>query len=83
MLASRPTAVVLTGTQLTLNEILSVARDGAEVEFTPDPKVRNRIQECFHHMMEDIEQGIPVYGCNSDYGAWASVVIIQARRANV
>jgi histidine ammonia-lyase len=75
MLAYRPTNVVLTGTQLTLDQILAVARDGAMAEFTPDPKVRKRIQVCFHRMMEDIEQGIPVYGCNSGYGAQAGVVI--------
>ena len=75
MLAYRPTNVILSGTQLRLEQILAVARDGAVVKFTLEPKVRNRIEACFRHMMQDIEQGIPVYGCNSGYGAQAGVVI--------
>jgi histidine ammonia-lyase len=74
-LASRPTTVVLTGTQLALDQILAVARHGAVVEFTPEPEVREPIEACFGRMMQDIERGIPVYGCNSAYGAQAGVVI--------
>lgn len=67
--------VKITGTDLTIAEILAVARRGAITTFTTDPKVLERIRECYQHMMNDVENGIPIYGCNTGYGERASVVL--------
>ncbi len=71
-LADPPEAVRLTGRDLTLAGILAVARHGAAVHFTDDPQVHERIALCHKKMMGDIEDGIPVYGCNTAFGAQAS-----------
>ncbi|HEX8201871.1 MAG TPA: aromatic amino acid ammonia-lyase [Isosphaeraceae bacterium] len=71
-LARRPIEVVLTGGNLTITEVLAVARDGAEVSFTEDPAVLGRIDACYQRMMRDVRDGVPVYGCNTGYGAQAT-----------
>ena len=70
-----PQEVILTGNNLTLPQILSVARNNASVEFTTDSKVVNRIRECYERMMKDVKDGVPIYGCNTGYGARASMVL--------
>lgn len=67
--------VILNGTSLTIPEIISVARRNSSVEFTVDQNVINRINKCYQKMIEDMENGVPVYGCNTAYGAQASRVL--------
>src|SRR4051812_2520789 len=68
-LACTPRWVVLTGGGLTITEVLAVARHGAMVSFTEDPTVLGRIDACYEQMMQDVRNGVPVYGCNTGYGA--------------
>jgi histidine ammonia-lyase/phenylalanine ammonia-lyase len=69
-----PEMVVLTGTALTLADVLGVARGPSRVALTTDPEVFGRVETCYQHMMADIQKGTPVYGCNSGYGARAEIV---------
>jgi phenylalanine ammonia-lyase len=76
-IARKVHSVTLSGTTLTLPEIISVARQGASVTFTPDKKIRARIAECYDQMMRQVRDGVPIYGCNTGYGARAEVVVNQ------
>ena len=59
--------VTVSGEDLALSEVIAVARRGAKVQFTDDPAVVQRISACYERMMEDIRQGVPVYGLNTGY----------------
>ncbi len=65
--------VVLTGKDLTPREILAVARGCTPTLITNDRVIRETIQSSYDHMMEDVKNGVPVYGCNTGYGARAEV----------
>lgn len=67
--------VVLSGKNLTIPEMISIARGDAIVEITDDPKILEKINECYERMMNDVKNGVPIYGCNSGYGAQASRVL--------
>ncbi|OGK35944.1 hypothetical protein A3A93_05850 [Candidatus Roizmanbacteria bacterium RIFCSPLOWO2_01_FULL_38_12] len=72
--------VTITGNKLTIPEIISVASGKAKTSFTQDKKIIDRIKETYRHMMKDVENGIPVYGCNTGYGARASRVLIDGTK---
>jgi len=62
---------------LTIPQILSVARHSANVEITSDTEILHRIQACYDKMMQDIKNGVPIYGGNTGYGARASNVLTE------
>lgn len=68
-------AVELDGRSLALGAVRAVARDDVPARLTHLPGLRRRMDECFAWMMADVGAGVPVYGCNSGYGAQASVVL--------
>ncbi len=70
-----PGEVVLTGKTLTLQEIIAVARYNAPVKFTQNKQILDRIRTCYETMIKDVRAGIPIYGCNTGYGARASRVL--------
>lgn len=67
--------ITVTDQNLTLSEIASVARHNAAIEFTSDKTVLKRLEDCYNTMMEDVTNGVPIYGCNTGYGARASRVL--------
>ncbi len=69
--------IIITGSDLSIPEILSVGRKKAKVKFTDNQKILDRLQETYGHMINDVENGVPVYGCNTGYGARASRVLIE------
>jgi phenylalanine ammonia-lyase len=73
--------VVLGGGNLSAREILHVARCDTPVRFTDDPAVLDRIAACHARMMRDVAEGVPVYGCNTGYGAQASKVLAEGSSA--
>ena len=74
-LASASPSVVLTGSTLTMPDIVAVARRYIPVTFTKDKKILQKIQTGYQHMMEQVYNGVPIYGCNTGYGARAEVVV--------
>lgn len=76
-----PDTVVLNGTTLTVSAITAVARLGKTVEFTNNASVLQKITECYAHMISDVKAGIPIYGCNTGYGARAGRVLNQGNEA--
>jgi len=76
-LSTYPKEVILTGTDLTISHILAAAKSNIKVSFTENQEILNKIKICYDHMMEDIKNGVPVYGCNTGFGARASHVVIN------
>ncbi len=72
-----PKKIILTGNNLTLPEIISVAKNNAVVEFTEDPVILSRINKCYEKMIDQVKEGVPIYGCNTGYGARASRVVTK------
>lgn len=70
-----PETITLEGTKLTIPEILSVARYNKQTNLSNDPEILNRISICFLEMVKQVEEGIPIYGCNTGYGARASNIV--------
>ncbi len=70
-----PDKVILTGNDLGISDIIAVARHNKPVYFTEDKKVHDRIEISYKKMIEQVEAGIPIYGCNTGYGARASNVV--------
>ena len=65
--------ITLNGESLDLGQVAAVARNEALVEFSQDPRFRNRIASCYERMMGDIREGVPAYGCNTAFGQQASL----------
>lgn len=74
-LATDSSVVTLTGTTLTVPQILTVARKSTKIELIKDKKIRQKISTCYEQMMAQVRQGVPIYGCNTGYGARAEVVL--------
>ncbi len=74
-LSRATSSVTICGTTLTLAEIVAVARRLNSVVFTKDKKTLQKIQTGYLHMMEQVYNGVPIYGCNTGYGARAEVVV--------
>lgn len=74
-LSEYPQQVTITGETLTLAEIIGVSRNIASVNFTTDPQILQRIKDCYDHMMSDIKNGVPVYGCNTGFGGRAAHIV--------
>ena len=72
-----PQEVTINGTSLTIPEIMAVAKQNAQLIFTTDTTILDRIKTSYDKMMEDVVNGVPIYGCNTAYGAQASRVLTE------
>lgn len=70
-----PTSVSLSGNDFGVKQLIAVARKKAKVTFSSDPKILNQIKSAHQHMIHDIKTGVPIYGCNTGFGARASRVL--------
>jgi len=76
-ISSFPKGVILSGTNLTIPEIVSVARENATVNFTKDSTILKKIKNCYEKMVQNVKDGVPIYGTNTGYGARASNILIN------
>lgn len=60
---------------LTIDEVVSVARYGAQVELTGNYHVWKKVQASIDYIRHAVESGQPIYGVNSGFGGMANVVI--------
>lgn len=67
--------IILDGTHLTIADIISVARKNSKTCFTTNKNILGLMQECYEHMMQDVYDGVPIYGSNTGYGARAEKVV--------
>jgi len=68
-------SVILDGTSLSVREIIAGAKGNSTVEITGNPLVLKRMEQSYHAMMQDIRDGIPVYGCNVAFGGRSARVL--------
>jgi histidine ammonia-lyase len=65
--------VVLTGHDLTVDQVIAIARDGAQVRLSPDAKQRQA--DAYGLLLEGSAEGIPIYGFNRGAGAAREVAL--------
>ncbi len=74
-LSSSPQDITLSGNNLQLPEIISIAKRTPNVEFTQNKTILERIENCYTHMMSDVKSGIPIYGTNTGFGGQAGHIV--------
>lgn len=65
----------LTGKNLTLREIISAANGSPKISITVDSVITERLATTYKRMLDQVMQGIPIYGCNSGYGGRAGNIV--------
>ena len=65
--------IVLTGHDLTVDQVVAIARDGAQVRLSPDAKQRQA--DAYGLLLEGSAEGIPIYGFNRGAGAAREVAL--------
>lgn len=60
---------------LTVDEVVSVARHSVQVRITDDPNTLGSVQASCDYIQEAVESGQPIYGVTSGFGGMANVVI--------
>jgi len=69
------TTIVLTGKDLTIDEVVAVARRGAKVEY--GPAARQRSLDAYNLLLEGARQSIPIYFFNRGAGSGRETVIFE------
>jgi histidine ammonia-lyase len=69
------TTIVLTGKDLTIDEVVAVARRGAKVEY--GPAARQRSLDAYNLLLEGTRQSIPIYFFNRGAGSGRETVIFE------
>ena len=67
--------VTIKGSELSLDEVIAVARYQAFVKLTDDPKVWKRFDDSCAYINRIAELGEPVYGVTTSFGGMSHVVI--------
>ncbi|PIG93885.1 aromatic amino acid ammonia-lyase [Gloeocapsopsis sp. IPPAS B-1203] len=60
---------------ITIDEVVSVARHGAEVQISTADDVTQRVQASCDYIADAVATGRPIYGVTSGFGGMANVVI--------
>jgi phenylalanine ammonia-lyase len=69
-------ATVIVGNRnLTIDEVVRVARHGAKVRLTDNDDILERVQASCDYIRNAVESGQPIYGVTSGFGGMANVVI--------
>lgn len=69
------TTVVLTGKDLTIDEVVAIARRGAKVEYAP--AARQRSLDAYNLLLEGTRQNIPIYFFNRGAGSGREIDIFE------
>lgn len=67
--------IVIDGKNLTIQEIYSVTNLNSPISFTDDKVVLSKLDKSYQAMLSQVAKGVPIYGCNTGYGARAEVVL--------
>ena len=67
--------ITLTGHDLTIGQVIAVARYGAGVRLSPE--ARRRTTDAYGLLLEAQREGVVMYGFNRDYGSGRAVVSLQ------
>ena len=69
------TAVTLRGGNLTIEEVVRVARYGAPVKLTDDQAILQRVKAAHEYILEAVEDGKTIYGVTTGFGGMANTLI--------
>ena len=75
LFTSSDKTVVVGNRNLTIDEVVTVARHGALVCLNDHPDVLQRVQASCDYIRNAVESGAPIYGVTSGFGGMANVVI--------
>jgi phenylalanine ammonia-lyase len=67
--------IIISGDQLTIGEVVQVARCGAQVNLTKEVDIINQIHASCNYLQNAVKIGEPIYGVTSGFGGMANVVI--------
>jgi phenylalanine ammonia-lyase len=67
--------VVIRGKELTINDVVRVARYGVKVRLTDERKVLQKVEASWNYITEAVKAGKPIYGVTSGFGGMADVAI--------
>lgn len=67
--------VVIEGTNLTIEQMARVARDGVPAQLTNNPAVRARIKSSCDYINHAVAYNEPVYGVTTGFGGMADLII--------
>ncbi len=67
--------VVVGNHNLTIDEVVSVARYGAQVSLTDNHEVLRGVKASCEYIQNAVESGAPIYGVTSGFGGMANIVI--------
>ncbi len=81
LVAQTPQNILLSGSSLTFSQIVAGARSVIPVSFTRDRRVRGRMQASYVQMIDQVKRGIPIYGCNTGFGARAQTILNKGSAA--
>ncbi|KAM7214519.1 L-Aspartase-like protein [Rhypophila decipiens] len=63
--------VSLTGSDLSIGDVVAVSRNGVGAQVAKDPKVLKRVQDSVDFLANQIENGAVIYGVNTGFGGSA------------
>lgn len=69
------TSVIAGDAPLTINEVVRVARYGAQVYLTSNAEVLQRVQASRDYIADAVSCGQPIYGVTSGFGGMANIAI--------
>ena len=75
--------VTIRGKNLTINEVVRVARYGATVKLTNAPEIRKRLEDSHDYIVEAARRGKSIYGVTTGFGGMANTVISPEETADL
>jgi phenylalanine ammonia-lyase len=76
-------AVTIRGEALTIENVVRVARHGAQVRLTDDEHVLRRVIAAYDYIANAVETSQPIYGVTTGFGGMADVVISKEDAAEL
>jgi phenylalanine ammonia-lyase len=67
--------VILSGSNLTIKDVVQVARFGAKVQITDDKDILQRVEAAHEYIIQAAEAGRAIYGVTTGFGVLADKVI--------
>lgn len=67
--------IILTGTNLSVRELAAATKGSCPIQLTDNPDVLGRMHQSHQAMLQDIQCGRPVYGCNVSYGGQSAHIL--------
>jgi phenylalanine ammonia-lyase len=79
----RADTVTVCGEDLTIEQVVRVARHEARVRLTDEENVLRRVRASYHYITTAVETGKPIYGVTTGFGGMANVGISSEEAAEL